>query len=297
MRGLWAASAAIVLSIPFGGLPVVAQDGATWISGSVTCEVSDWGTESQEGGVASIRDRLATCAVAASDPRASGSGPHVYNEDCRSASCIDWGTYEVIGADGSWSGPWTGIEITRWDPRGVQRPDRRRRLRWLNSSSPRTSATARPGPSRSRASCTRGRRHPSDSCRQRRASSPSHPPVVARPARGGPHLLSPRDGPGREAQFTRTHPRAARPGCPTADDGRSAAGRRRWPPRPRRRRPRPRWPRAPSRRAGPRSCRSRATRSRPRGPRSTSMVTRMGETTRPRTAEAAVVVVVTRRLP
>jgi hypothetical protein len=115
MRAIWATAAAIVVCLALGGVPALAQDDATWITGSVSCEVSDWGTESQQDEVASIRDRLATCTATTNDPRASGAGPHVYNEDCRSGSCIDWGTYEVVGPDGSWSGPWTGIE----SPEGI----------------------------------------------------------------------------------------------------------------------------------------------------------------------------------
>ena len=53
--------------------------------------------------------------MTASDPRASGAGLHVYSEDCHAGSCIDWGTSEVVGPDGAWSRPWTGIE----SPEGI----------------------------------------------------------------------------------------------------------------------------------------------------------------------------------
>jgi hypothetical protein len=115
MRKIWAASAAMLVCLALGGLTVSAQDGPAWITGSVSCEVSDWGIDSVDGEDSSIRDRLATCTVTASDPRASGAGLHVYNEDCHSRNCIDWGTYEVVGSDGSWSGPWTGVE----SPEGI----------------------------------------------------------------------------------------------------------------------------------------------------------------------------------
>jgi hypothetical protein len=55
------------------------------------------------------------CEVTYSDPRLSGTQTTLWSERCFSAGgCINWGTQEIVGPDGTWSGWFTGSE----DPDG-----------------------------------------------------------------------------------------------------------------------------------------------------------------------------------
>jgi hypothetical protein len=73
------------------GAPVLSRgngDGTTWIRGA-------WGT----------------CEMAFSDPRVSGTMTGDYNDDCFGGywPCVVWGTEEISGPDGTWSGWYHGI--------------------------------------------------------------------------------------------------------------------------------------------------------------------------------------------
>jgi hypothetical protein len=66
---------------------------------------AEGGTSDSEGGVERHRDLLITCADTWSDPRVSGTKTVTYNDDCYgTAPCLYWGTQEIVGPDGTWTG-------------------------------------------------------------------------------------------------------------------------------------------------------------------------------------------------
>ena len=123
MRRLWAAAAAMVVSLCLGGLPTIAQDSsalpgeAVAVTGSILgmCDV-DAGTDTTVGGVREWRDWTVTCRESLSDPRVSGLNRHHYNRDCRYShapgdtddvspiGCVSWSDFVVTGPDGTWVG-------------------------------------------------------------------------------------------------------------------------------------------------------------------------------------------------
>jgi hypothetical protein len=62
-----------------------------------------------------IRNLHFTCEVVFSDPRLSGTQTTHFTERCfTDGGCVNWGTMDIVGADGTWSGWFQGIE----DPTG-----------------------------------------------------------------------------------------------------------------------------------------------------------------------------------
>ena len=58
-----------------------------------------------------IRNLLFTCDVVFSDPRLSGTQTTRFTERCfPKGGCVNWGTMDIVGADGAWSGWFQGIE-------------------------------------------------------------------------------------------------------------------------------------------------------------------------------------------
>ena len=56
------------------------------------------------------RDFELDCAVTWSDPRVSGTRKTFYNDNCFvEYPCAYWGTQDVIGPDGTWTGTYTGL--------------------------------------------------------------------------------------------------------------------------------------------------------------------------------------------
>jgi len=103
--------AAAALALPAASaIPVAAQDdgaAATWVTmNSSECEVVEGGDTTSEGDVDRYRGARITCAEDWSDPRVSGTKSVVYNDDCYEggAPCVYWGSQELIGPDGAWTG-------------------------------------------------------------------------------------------------------------------------------------------------------------------------------------------------
>ena len=97
------------------GSVVVAQDdegGAVWVTlMDEQCSAPDDAvfTSGDEDGKAWLRDYPLDCTVTWSDPRISGTRTTVYNDDCLGdAPCVYWGTHELAGPDGTWSGSSNG---------------------------------------------------------------------------------------------------------------------------------------------------------------------------------------------
>jgi len=58
-----------------------------------------------------IRNLLFTCEVVFSDPRLTGTQTTRFSERCfAEGGCVNWGTMDIVGADGAWSGWFNGIE-------------------------------------------------------------------------------------------------------------------------------------------------------------------------------------------
>jgi hypothetical protein len=65
----------------------------------------------QPNGDYQVRGLGATCAALGDDPRFGSPMRVVLNEDCfADGGCINWGTIEQPGADGTWSGWFAGTE-------------------------------------------------------------------------------------------------------------------------------------------------------------------------------------------
>ena len=62
-----------------------------------------------------IRNLLFTCEVVFSDPRLTGTQTTRLTEHCfTGGGCVNWGTMDIVGADGTWGGWFQGID----DPHG-----------------------------------------------------------------------------------------------------------------------------------------------------------------------------------
>jgi hypothetical protein len=58
-----------------------------------------------------LRGLSFTCDNTFTDPRVSGRGSVVYNEDCfEDGVCVGWGTAKLDGPDGAWTGWWNEID-------------------------------------------------------------------------------------------------------------------------------------------------------------------------------------------
>ena len=65
----------------------------------------------QESGDYQVRGIPVGCDLTDSDPRLSGAWTWDPNEDCfADGGCVNWGTVEGVGPDGTWSGWYTGSE-------------------------------------------------------------------------------------------------------------------------------------------------------------------------------------------
>ena len=100
---------------------VMAQEAdapAVWVTGPETqapCEVGDVETVIDDGPITGHRGLSITCTDDLGDPRLSGPSVKLYNDDCyEGAGCVYWGTQELTGPDGSWTGTFTGTT----DPEG-----------------------------------------------------------------------------------------------------------------------------------------------------------------------------------
>jgi hypothetical protein len=60
-----------------------------------------------------ISNLLFTCDVVFSDPRLSGTQTTRFSERCwtMSGGCVNWGTMEIVGEVGGWSGWFQGLEL------------------------------------------------------------------------------------------------------------------------------------------------------------------------------------------
>ncbi len=92
---------------------------ATWVTFmEQDCSVGEV-TPVQDGAIQRTRDVVATCTVTMSDPRVSGTATVSSNYDCLAeAGCITWGTQELVGPDGSWTGTYTGTIDAAFTERG-----------------------------------------------------------------------------------------------------------------------------------------------------------------------------------
>lgn len=95
------------------------QEGAFGAAGHdlAWCELDKSERQAEYGpaGGKEIRDLLFTCDVVFSDPRLSGTQTTRFTERCFiEGGCVNWGTMDIVGASGAWSGWFQGIE----DPAG-----------------------------------------------------------------------------------------------------------------------------------------------------------------------------------
>ena len=134
MRKIRVVGAAVGLTVALGTMmaTAVAQDDETWFG--------DWLTPTQEGAFGpaaeglpwcvkdtvdreyvaapdgsgkEVRNLLFTCEVVFSDPRLSGTQTTRFTERCwANGGCVNWGTMEIAGTDGGWSGWFQGLEDT-----------------------------------------------------------------------------------------------------------------------------------------------------------------------------------------
>jgi hypothetical protein len=129
MRRLWAAGAAIVMCLALGGLPVLAQDAspaegpeapaavAAYTSIAMDCVRTVECTMTAEGHTGRATGCLNTCELTADDARVNGvmtvrpecdwADPEV---GYLGAAC--WGTWELVGPDGTWAGALVSAEPT-----------------------------------------------------------------------------------------------------------------------------------------------------------------------------------------
>ena len=126
MRKLLVASAAIVVCLTLGGLPVAAQEaspsGHAWVTGSQDCTPEDEGTWTKGADSEQFRGQVFSCVVATGDPRVNGPATVRMDHDCywplldmpTRWSCVYWGTTEFSGPAGTWAGEFRGVQ----DPLG-----------------------------------------------------------------------------------------------------------------------------------------------------------------------------------
>jgi len=136
MRTLRLSLSVTVILALLGGLDgtAVAQDEDQWFGGWLEpteqgvfrapgddlpwCELDKSEREAEygpSGHAKEIRDLLFTCEVEFSDPRLSGTQTTRFTErGFTDGGYVNWGTMEIVGADGTWSGWFHGIE----DPTG-----------------------------------------------------------------------------------------------------------------------------------------------------------------------------------
>ena len=125
MCKLWAAGAAVLVCLVFGGLPATAQESPEPSSelplplvttGNSDCTVLDRGTRGTSDGLVQgaegARDEILDCVLTMSDPRVSGTARLTFNDDCFATGvgweCIFWGASLLAGPDGDWDCTYSG---------------------------------------------------------------------------------------------------------------------------------------------------------------------------------------------
>lgn len=125
MRRMWAAGAAVVMSLVLGGAPGTAQQAsgtpsgapvpasAALVTGTADPCTQTPGTTTTVDGVVQVRDMVQTCTVTMTDPRVSGTSTnHINWDQPATGGYVEWGTLEIAGPDGTWVGPWVGLDPT-----------------------------------------------------------------------------------------------------------------------------------------------------------------------------------------
>lgn len=95
------------------GQPAAGATGTIRVTGTETCEdmtIGSTGTSITDGDVQRVRGAGGACMEFASDPRVSGASMRTFNEDARwsDGSATWWGTMEIPGDTGTWTGVWSG---------------------------------------------------------------------------------------------------------------------------------------------------------------------------------------------
>jgi hypothetical protein len=76
--------------------------------GTASCQVVGFGTQTETDLWGSVRrDFVSECTETMSDPRVSGTSTTTWDADCSFFGCVTWGTFELVGPDGSWVGTFT----------------------------------------------------------------------------------------------------------------------------------------------------------------------------------------------
>jgi hypothetical protein len=78
--------------------------GVAHVTGSGTFSIVSPGTTAEVGDGTQIRGYVATSAVVANDPRATGTGTLHLDIDTHGRVGSEWGTYRLETADGAWEG-------------------------------------------------------------------------------------------------------------------------------------------------------------------------------------------------
>jgi len=83
------------------------------------CTVGDHEPATVVDGVEHLRGMPSTCDIAFSDPRLSGVQSNVFNQDCfPNGICVYWGSQDIAGPDGTWTGWFTGTIDREQNSRG-----------------------------------------------------------------------------------------------------------------------------------------------------------------------------------
>ncbi len=120
MRSLRLSLAGMVVLVLLGGLTLAALarsggpdtmtgQSAAWVTFiDQSCSAEEVALE-QDGDIQRMRAVRTTCEVTFDDPRVSGTATTLGNYDCHATvGCTTWGTQELVGPDGSWSGSFIG---------------------------------------------------------------------------------------------------------------------------------------------------------------------------------------------
>ena len=96
------------MCLVLGGMPALAQGGATAVTATSECQgVSDGTTETVDG-VVQVTGMVVRCTDTASDPRMSGTTSLTLNWQRYGRHYLYWGTRETEGPDGTWAGTFIG---------------------------------------------------------------------------------------------------------------------------------------------------------------------------------------------
>jgi hypothetical protein len=75
--------------------------------GTTSCQTTGFGSHTETDFWDVRRDFVSECTEAMSDPRVSGTNTITWDLDCSGFGCVGWGTFELVGPDGSWVGTFT----------------------------------------------------------------------------------------------------------------------------------------------------------------------------------------------